>query len=307
MGTAREADMASNIPRDLRRVAFYKNRDGSLATDKQGNALVDSLGMPGRRSFSPIWTMVGSEGRKVDGEIPQRYHVAAISLATCSFFRNLWAGDFDDSRFFMIRDQWIKACETARAHDWQAQITEHRHRWSLDRRAAELSADVREFRNAMAADRHGGAQKLAYILWAAFEDRPLDDDDVLSMTSSVPTGAVLSGLDRFADYCAMPLGRGTGTFPFGPIHYLRLPRRLPDPEVALALELADLFSYWRADRHHTTLSAGREPVMASRTPWKQLAQFVDAAFDNDATTKGLQRRAQAMNAAGVLVWGLPTR
>lgn len=299
--------MASNIPRDLRRVAFIKNRDGSRTKDRQGKTLVDALGMPRRRSLSPIWTMVGPKGRKIDGEIAPRYHAAAISLATCPFFKNRWAQDFDNSKFLMIRDQWITACEAARAHDWQAQYNEHTHRLSLDKKAAELAAATRQFREAMAKDRYGGAQKFAYFLWAAFDDRPIADDDALRMTSSVPADAVLKGLDRFAGYCEMPLGRGTGTFPFGPIHYLKLPMRLADREVALALELADLFSRWRADRPRTSPFAGRTPLITSRTPWKQLAQFIDAAFDNAATTKGLQKRVQVMAATNVLVWGLPTR
>jgi hypothetical protein len=186
--------------------------------------------------------------------------------------------------------------------DWQAQYNEHTHRLSLDKKAAELAAATRQFREAMAKDRYGGAQKFAYFLWAAFDDRPIADDDALRMTSSVPADAVLKGLDRFAGYCEMPLGRGTGTFPFGPIHYLKLPMRLADREVALALELADLFSRWRADRPRTSPFAGRTPLITSRTPWKQLAQFVDAAFDNAATTKGLQKRVQVMAATNVLVW-----
>jgi hypothetical protein len=50
----------------------------------------------------------------------------------------------------------------------------------------------------------GGAQKLAFYLWAAFEDRALSDDDALEMTSAVPLDAVLKGFDRFARYCETP-------------------------------------------------------------------------------------------------------
>ena len=105
--------MASNIPRDLRRVAFIKNQHGSRTKDKQGKALVDSLGMPRRRSLSPIWSMVGPEGRKVDGEIPPRYHAAAISLATCPFFRNRWAEDFDNSKFLIVQTTHFISFESA--------------------------------------------------------------------------------------------------------------------------------------------------------------------------------------------------
>lgn len=298
--------MSSDVPRDLHRVAFFKNRDGAPASDSAGNLLVDSLGMPKRREVSPIWTMVGPEGYKVDGVIPSRYHVAAVSLATSPFFKNTWAADFDGAKFLMIRDRWIEACEAARAHDWEGDAGRFEFRRSLDERAAEVGRSTRRFRNAIAADQQGGAQKLAFFLWAAFEDREVGDDESRKMTSSVPTDAILRALDCFAEHCETPLGRGTGSIPFGPGHYLRLPRRLPKREVMLALQLADLFSCWRADTPTVLPLAGRTPRLTSGTPWKPLTHFVDAAFGNERSTPGLQKRAEAM-AANVVIWGLPSR
>ncbi|GGC24476.1 hypothetical protein GCM10011371_10140 [Novosphingobium marinum] len=300
--------MSSDIPRDLRRVVFFKNRDGTRGKDASGNLLVDALGMPKRHEVSPIWAMVGPEGNKADGEILPRYQEAAISLATSPFFKRTWDSDFDGAKFFMIRDRWIEACEAARAHDWDVDLRHAEFRRSMDERAAEVGRSTRRFRNAIAMDRQWGAQKLAFFLWAAFENRDVGDDEAGKMMSSVPTDAILCALDRFAEHCETPLGRGSGSIPFGPVHFLKLPRRLTASmvEVALALELADLFSCWRAYTPKVLPLAGRTPSLTSGTPWKPLTHFVDAAFGNEGSTPGLQKRAEAM-AVNVVIWGLPSR
>lgn len=299
--------MPGDVPHDLRRVAFFKNKDGSPAKDRKGNALRDPLGMPARRNFSPIWAMVGPEGGKVDGEIPERYHAAAILLANCNFFRKTWGADHDGAKFLMIRDEWIRACEAARAHDWDENARQHEYRGSLGRKASDLGKASRKFQKALETCGYGAPQKLAFFLWAAFENRTITEADASTLTSTVPTDAILQALDRFANDCETPRGRGTGNFQFGPIVYPRLPLRLPDREVALATELADLFSCWRSDTDKIRPDGGRVPTLSKGTPWKPLAAFVDATFGNNQPTRDLIKRVQAACEHGVKIWGLPKR
>ncbi|MGD9714038.1 MAG: hypothetical protein AB7V46_18560 [Thermomicrobiales bacterium] len=265
-----------------------------------GKQLANEFGVANGRPFSPIWT----NDETANWKIQDRYHDAAFALAKCSFFRNTWDADFDESKFLMIRDEWIKACEAGRVHDWQGDRDSHRLRQSFEKQTAELGKATRRFRRALVIDRYGELHKLEAILRAAFEGRQLDETEILHIASPVGPDAVISALDRFADECETPRGRGLRFFGYGPIVYRRLPRRLPDPKVALAVQLADIFSCLRPDTPTRIRHNGREPTFSDGTPWRQLGGFVDAAFGNKKHVKNLQKRAKTAVDAGLMIYSL---
>ena len=183
---------------------------------RDGAPLLNAQGLPvWREKVSPLRTF--DRDANCDAQIDAKYHSATLALVSGEFFAGRWSPELE-TKFLMIRDQFIVACKDASAYDWYATIEFHKLRKSLDGKAKELGKASRRFLEALKSAHPllGAPPELAYILRCKFENEPIEQ----FMTAGGSQAEAL--LDAFVDFaakCSEPKDRGSGHFQFGPIHY----------------------------------------------------------------------------------------
>jgi hypothetical protein len=277
-----------------------RNRDGSPALDTSGSQRW--------RTISPLWTMQSARSPSdppQDGVISERYHKATIVLSESAVFRATWS-DALLTRFFQTRDRFIAACDAAMAENWAEVASKFEQRRYLNDQAQDLAKAARRFHRALATapSRLGAPARLSALFIQSVEhstaDKWVADLDSF-VTLNRGTGGHLAPIAALAEYFERCDDWGGGVFQFGPIGYAKVPKRLPNREVALALILADRFA-------GGSVHLPKTPALSENTPWRAIRFFVDSALAEDPNTVGnrpesanLQRRVLAAIRAGAKV------
>lgn len=214
---------------------------------------------------TPLWVAPGR------APIPERYHAASFSLAD-------WAGpswpDNDASGFFPLRHNLIGACEKWQTHNWQGDrdLIAARKRDAKHRQT--LAKATRAFRQAIGRSSFRRAERDLGVSIAA----ALCPSAKLEMTYEDGCNALANALRDFEKQSLRP-----DRFPvrFGPLLYDTFPTRLPEPEIAVALVLADFATGFRKDEHRAGgIHFPRPAVLSPKLPWKAIAEFATAFSDD---------------------------
>ncbi len=273
-----------------------------------GTPCLDENGEQRWRTTTRLWTM--SDG--IECEIPDRYRQATLEMSRHHFFQNNqhhWHEE-QNSKFLWTRDCFIAACEEARSIDWDAEKNRAFDKKQLREQVADFTKAIRVFRKALdkAPFQLGAPQKLTHLfhqMYLHYSDENQEQwlpDLVDNMTSGLTSRNPLAALDGLAEYYDGWRDLGRGYFQYGMIGYEKLPKRLPDKQVALAMILADRFTSCRPDGEQVRqIHLPKAATLSVGTPWEMIRLFVDAAFEEPSNSKNLQRRVQAAIKAGAKI------
>jgi hypothetical protein len=222
-------------------------------------------------------------------------------MSCCHVFQNnriSWHEE-EKSKFMWTRDRFMVACEQARAIDWEATRNKFAEDKELRQRVKDFTKATRTYREALknAPSQMGAPQKLThffnqmYAHYAGHNQESWEPDLQDRMTSGLTSRNPLAALDALAEFFDGWGDLGTGAFQYGMIGYYKLPARLPAKQVALAMVLADWFTFCRPDNEQVSSPhLPRAPNLSTNTPWDMIKLFVDAAFDEPSKSKNLQPR-----------------
>ena len=210
---------------------------------------------------TPLWVAPGRD------PIPHHYHAASISLAD-------WAGpdwpENEKSGFFPLRHFLIGACDKWQAYDWDRDKEQIALRKQDDKQRETLARTTKAFRLALRKSAYRKAERDVGIAIAA----ALCPDGSIDLTYSQGCDAVADALKEFE---ARASRKDRAPVRFGPLLYEGFPRRLPEPEIAVALVLADFVTGFRKDNHRAGgVGFPRAPLLSPNLPWKAIAEFATA-------------------------------
>lgn len=220
--------------------------------------------------------------------INTRYHSAILELAK-------WAGpnwvSNEETFFFPLRQKLIRICERWRDHDWS-----HDVRWIDERRedSNSLGGLDHAFGKFVSALKKAPFRQNKRALGIAFLSE-LCPDAHIELNHEQGINAVERALGRFYQNLKV---KDHARAQFGPIEYPRIPRQLPEREIAIALSLASSITIWRRDG----LAEGNhisphKPAISKNMPWKAIALFAwanSANADYQIDTKDIQKRVTSL-------------
>jgi hypothetical protein len=209
---------------------------------------------------TPLWVPPGQR------PIPALYHEAIRSLAE-------WVGPSwptTESHFFKIRHFAIMFCDEWTRHDWEQDIAWINEQKNDAKHIRALQASWQRFSIALGKGQFR-RQRLALVQGLLIDTT---DEKSPFQTNVEALTALSKGLEKFGNIVKIGIA---SEYKFGPIEYSSLPRKLPRKEIAIALALADLITYWRNDGYQLgTLCNPHVPCLSKNLPWKAIAKFVSA-------------------------------
>jgi len=216
-------------------------------------------------NITPTWS--SPENPPIDG----RFDAPCQSLAD-------WIGpkwiDERASGFLNIRYALITACERWHAYDWQSDLEAFKSRKSDEKNREDIRISAIAFRRAIGRSSYRLAERdlgIAIVKGICPEAQP-------TVTHKEGCDAVVEALRKLE---AKSSRKDTARTTFGPLSYGSLPRRLPKPEVAVALVLADIVTRERRDEHQRRERVyPRPPHLSKNLPWKAIAEFAGALSED---------------------------
>ena len=221
---------------------------------------------------TPLWVGPGR------APIPERFHAASFSLAdwvTSRLPRNSdqnWSAS--ESGFWPLRHFLIEATERWHSYDWKADEDLIASRKLDEKHLETLAKATCAFRHALGKPALRRAERdLGVSIVAA-----LSPDARIEMTHEDDCNAVANALRELENWASQPDRHPAR---YGPLLYDTLPARLPKPEIAVALVLADLVTGFRKDGHNAGgIHFPRPAALSPELPWKAIAEFATAFSDD---------------------------
>lgn len=214
---------------------------------------------------TPLWVGLGR------APIPERFHAASLSLAD-------WAGpdwsDNDASGYFPLRHYLMQASERWSTYDWKADEDLIASRKRDEKHRETLAKATLAFRLALGKSAFRRAERDLGVLIAA----ALSPEARIEMTYEDGCNAVANALREFERRESQPNRQSVR---YGPLIYRDLPQRLPKPEVAVSLVLADMVTQFRRDSYRAgDGSFPRAPLLSPQLPWTAITLFATAFSDD---------------------------
>ncbi len=221
---------------------------------------------------TPLWVGPGR------ASIPERFHAASFSLAdwaTSRLPRNSdqnWSAS--ESGFWPLRHFLIDATERWHSYDWKADEDLIASRKRDEKHLETLAKATRAFRQALGKSAFRRAERdLGVSIVAA-----LSPEARIEMKYEDGCNAVANALREFESIAIRPNRQPVR---YGPLLYAALPARLPKPEIAVALVLADLVTGFRKDGNNMGgIHFPRPAALSPELPWKAIAEFATAFSDD---------------------------
>jgi hypothetical protein len=221
---------------------------------------------------TPLWVGPGR------APIPERFHAASFSLAdwaTSRLPRNSdqnWS--VSESGFWPLRHFLIEATERWHSYDWKADEDLIASRKRDEKHQETLAKATRAFRQALGKSAFRRAERdLGVSIVAA-----LSPEARIEMTYEDGCNAVANALRELESRAGRPNHQPVR---YGPLIYKALPQRLPKPEVAVALVLADWVTQFRRDSYRAgDGSFPRAPLLSPELPWTAITLFATAFSDD---------------------------
>ena len=231
-----------------------------MAKPRKCRDVVDSNFFTG---VTPLWVGPGRV------PIPERFHAASFSLADWATSRlptdsdQNWSAS--ESGFWALRHFLIEATERWHSYDWKADEDLIASRKRDEKHKEALAKATRAFRQALGKSAFRRAERdLGVSIVAA-----LSPEARIEMTYEDGCNAVANALRELESRASQPDWQPVR---YGPLLYDTLPVRLPKPEIAVALVLADLVTGFRKDGHNTGgIHFPRPAVLSPDLPWKAIA------------------------------------
>lgn len=213
------------------------------------------------QKVTPRWVPPGTD------PIAKEYHDAIQSLAE-------WVGpnwiSNEETGFFTLRHILIRACDTWDSYDWARDKQLIAERRNDNRHLHDLEISYRRFTKALKRSEFSRKRKLLGLCLLTElcpeAEVKLNDEEALQ--------AIDRALLSFTEYLKIS---DNSNARYGPLEYAKVPARLPDREVAIAISLADQITYWRRDGFSEgTLCCPHKPKLSKRLPWKAISEFATA-------------------------------
>jgi hypothetical protein len=189
-----------------------------------------------------------------------------------------WVGpdwsDNDASGYFPLRHYLMGASERWSAYDWKADEDLIASRKRDEKHHETLAKATRAFRQALGKSAFRRAERdLGVSIVAA-----LSPEARIEMTYEDGCNAVANALRELESRAGRPNRQPVR---YGPLIYKALPQRLPKPEVAVALVLADWVTQFRRDSYRAGDGGfPRAPLLSLELPWTAITLFATAFSDD---------------------------
>lgn len=213
------------------------------------------------KDVTPLW-----ESPK-GTDIPERYKTAVDLLVD-------WAGpewaSNEKTGYFLMRDMLTGACERWHGYDWAADESWIEERRSDAQQRPKLAKATLKFISALSSSpfrtqRHFLGLSVLTEFGATLSEPLTFGDGVAAISQS---------LEQFSNYISKS---DKFSVRFGSVEFVAMPRALPQREIAVALALADLITFWRRDAHQCgTQDFPHKPRLSRNLPWQAIAEFASA-------------------------------